>query len=88
MTELFPGQMCSQTGIWVPSNNPNFYPLDYVNQVMRRHFTEGDLMPATPHGEPSWCFEGQDSRPLQDFTGLSPAEIQAKMSGISNDHSK
>lgn len=77
MTSVLPGDVCPKTGTWVPSNNRTFYPSDYFQEVMLRYFEVGELMPATPHGEPSWIFQEQ-GKPLENFSGLTPEQIKAR----------
>lgn len=79
MTEAYPGNRCPKTGTWTPSGNPHFYPEDYSQKVMNRHFEAGTLMPATPHGERSWILREQ-GMPIENFSGLSPEQIQARIS--------
>jgi hypothetical protein len=79
MSEVLPGEICPETGIWSPSNNPYFYPVEYMNRVMMRHFKSGDVMPPTPHGEPSWILENNDTKPIHNFTGLTSEEINKKL---------
>lgn len=81
MTEAFPGETCPETGIWVPSDNPNFYPTSYFNKDMRRSFNAGETMPTTPHNEPSWILEKQ-GKLIEDFSGLSPKEITEKAKSV------
>ena len=54
MATLKEGDVCTDTGVWYPSENPNFYPLEYIQEVMEKNLTKGDIMPKTPHGEPGW----------------------------------
>jgi hypothetical protein len=75
MTEELPGQPCPKAGTWLPSNNPKFYPANYTELVMRRTFKVGEILPPTPHGEPSWIFQEVADAPLQDFTGITQEQI-------------
>lgn len=75
MTTAFPGDVCPEDGIWTPSNNPNFYPSEYFEKVMNRRFNAGEIMPRTPHGEPSWILQNLNSTPILNFSGLTPDEI-------------
>ncbi|WP_186130642.1 hypothetical protein [Burkholderia gladioli] len=74
MTKALPGQICPETGVWTPSDNPTFYPTEYADRVMKRHIKAGEVMPKTPHGEPSWILQ-EEGRRIQNFNGLSPDEI-------------
>lgn len=78
MRKVQPGEICPETGVWTPSDNPRFYPSDYAARVMNRQFKAGEVMPQTPHGEPAWIRQ-EEGRPVQNFTGLSPAEIAEKL---------
>lgn len=72
-----PGDVCpqtGQTGTWCPGKNPNFYPKEYADRVMNRPFNAGSVMPPTPHGEPYWALR-ENGKPVQNFTGMSTAEI-------------
>lgn len=75
MTEVLPGDVCPKSGVWTPSGNPNFYPAEYAERVMHRNITMGEVMPLTPHGEPSWILREWHGEPLMDLTGLSLEEI-------------
>jgi hypothetical protein len=77
MKTVNPGQVCPQPGVWTPGENPNFYPQEYAERVMHRRFEAGELMPATPQGEPYWVLQEQ-GKPIQNFTGLSPEQIAGK----------
>ncbi len=52
--DVSPGDICPRSGVWIPSDNPKFFPEDYFQRVMLRNFSEGEVMPETPHGEPFW----------------------------------
>jgi hypothetical protein len=78
MTSATPGQTCPQSGVWLPGENPKFYPREYAGRVMQLRFEAGQVMPATPHGEPYWVFQ-QQGKPIENFTGLSPEQISAKL---------
>lgn len=79
MTRAFPGDICPKTGTWAPSDNPRFYPYEYAQSVMNRHFEAGERMPETPHGEPSWILQEQ-STALENFSGWTPEQIEAHIS--------
>lgn len=74
MTKALPGEICPETGVWTPSDNPRFYPAEYADREMKRQFNKGDVMPITPHGEPSWILQ-EEGRRIQNFNGLSLDEI-------------
>ncbi len=80
MTRALPGEICPETGIWTPSDNPAFYDSEYADRVMKRHFKAGDVMPTTPHNEPSWILR-EEGRPIENFSGLSPEEIMDRING-------
>lgn len=85
--QAFPGDSCPKTGTWTPAGNPNFYPKEYADLVMKREFSQGEPMPETPHGEPYWILAtdsvegetapdiGKPKPPMRDFTNLTPERI-------------
>jgi len=42
MSEVLPSEICPETGICSPSNNPYFYPEEHMNLVINQNLKESE----------------------------------------------